>query len=416
MSLPLNLSKPKDLGLAVRRLVVFALPALLIVGAIGFNVVSGMMQEKPEESEDEIKATPVVVAEAVSDSVRLTVSAQGEATPRKEIDLSPQIAGRISYISPDFIEGGSFEKDEVLLRIEPAEYEFRVVQARANVARAKSRYASEKAETDIARKDWAELGEGEGSALALREPQMAEAAAQLASARAALKEAELQLERTVITAPFKGRVQAKSVDVGEFVSPGETVGEIFATDLMQVALPLTDHELGQLGLQVGFRETENDLGPSVTFSALVAGTPREWRGRITRTDGSYDRQTRVIFAYAEVEDPYGAGADNGAPLAAGLFVSARINGRQIDNAVTVPRTALRGESEVFVATADDTLDIREVAVASSNRTQVVLTGGVDAGERVIISPVRGAAQGIQLAVAGDEDDTGGGTTVAEVTN
>lgn len=409
-----RIKKPKDIGLAVKRLLVFALPAVVLVGAIGANMAMSIFSPKPEEKEEVIKATPVVVAEAQAERVRLSVSAQGEARPRTQINLTSQVSGKINYVAPQFIEGGAFEEGEVLVRIEPAEFEFRVVQARANVAQARNRFASEEAEARIARKDWEELGDGEGSALALREPQMAEAEAALASARARLHEAELQLERTTIRAPFKGRVQTQLANLGQFVIPGDNLGEIFSTDVMEVALPLTDSELGELGLTIGFRDDANNPGPDVMLTALVAGEPRIWRGRIAHTDSGYDRQTRVLFAYAEVDDPYGAGADNGAPLAAGLFVTAEIQGREIDNSVVVPRAALRGNDQVFVARDDDTLEIRQVAVASSDRNRAILIGGVAPGERVITSPVRGAADGIEIAVAGSPASES--TTLATATN
>lgn len=415
----LDIRKSKDLGLTIRRLVVFALPALVLVLAVGGNVVMGAFKPKPEEKEEIIKATPVVVAEALAQTARLTVTAQGEVTPRREINLASQVSGKIAYVSPAFIEGGAFAKGDVLIRIEAEEYKYRVIQAQSNVAQARSRFASEQAEMRIARKDWEELGQGqEGSALALREPQMAEAAAQLAAAEAMMHEAELQLARTTITAPFDGRVRRKSVDVGEFVSPGMNLGEIFATDLMQVALPLTDAELGQLGIQVGYRETESQPGPAAALNALVGGEPRVWRGRLVRADSGYDRTTRVVFAYVEVADPYGAAADRGAPLADGLFVTVDVEGREINNAVIVPRTALRGTDEVFIARDDNTLEVRTVQVASSSRTRVVLTSGVRPGERVITSPVRGAADGIEIAVSGAPADTpdDGLATVADATN
>ena len=376
----------------------------------------GALKTKPEENEEVVKATPVVVAEAEAEAVRLTIKTQGEATPRTSIDLAAEISGKVVNVSPAFIEGGAFEKGDVLIRIDPAEYKYRVVQARSNVAQARSRFASEEAESTIARKEWELLGQGEGTSLALREPQLAEAAAGLASAEAALGEAELQLARTAIRAPFKGRVQTKGVDIGQYVTPGLNLGGIFSTDIMEIALPLTDSELGQLGLQVGFRQSEDNPGQTVTLTALVAGEPRLWRGRIARTDSGYDRETRVLFAYAEVEDPYGAGADNGAPLAAGLFVSVEIEGREYENSVVVPRSALRGDNLVFVARADNTLEIRSVTVAQTDRNRAVLIGGIKEGEKVVTSPVRGAAEGMVIAIAGAPDDSENTSAVADASN
>lgn len=409
----LKIRKPNNLDLAIKRFVVFALPAILIAGAFGANIIMGALTPKPEEDEEIVKATPVVVAEAQAEAITLTINAQGEARPRREVDLTAQISGKITGVSPAYVEGGAFEEGDMLVQVDPAEFRFRVTQARSNVAQASSRYASEKAEADIARKEWEELGKGEGSDLALREPQLAEAVAALAAARAALNEAELQLERTTIRAPFKGRIQTKLADIGQFVAPGQSLGQIFSTDIMQVALPLTDAELGQLGLTLGFFARADEPGPKVTLSALVGGEPHQWQGRITRTSANYDRTTRVVFAYVEVEDPYGAAAITGAPLASGLFVDASIEGRTIDNGVVIPRSGLRGDDKVFIARDDDTLEIRTVNVVSSDRRRAVLAGGLAQGERVIISPVRGAADGVELAIAGDQSSTDTTTTVAD---
>jgi len=404
-----NEKKQRNIGLLIRRAVVFGLPALVIIGALTGNMVMSAFKPTPEEKEDSIKATPVVTARAIAEPVTLSVRAQGEATPLREIDLTPQVTGQIVDVSPAFIEGGAFKKGDTLLKIESAEYNLRVVQARANVAQARSRFVAEEAESNIAKNEWERLGNGKGSELALRKPQLAEAAAALASARAALQEAELNLSRTKIIAPFDGRVQLKNVDVGQYVTPGLPVGRIFSSDVMQIAIPLTNAELGQLGLPIGFREGADNKGPTVTLTAPVAGKLRTWHGRIARTGSGFDRETRVLFAYAEVEDPYNAGADtsdaeNIAPLAAGLFVTASIEGQAIENSVIVPRTALRGTDEVFIARDDDTMEIRKVSIASSDRTRAVVISGLEEGESVITSPVRGAADGMAIAIAGKKSD------------
>ncbi len=389
--------KPRDLGLLIRRIIVGGLPALVLVLAVVLFVRMGALKPKPEEKEDSIKAAPVLVAEAIAETVRLTVETQGEVTPRTEISLVPEVSGKIIYTSPAFSEGGAFQKGEVLLRIDPAEYELRVVQARSNVAQARTRLRSEEAEADIARKEAGELGlAGSSSPLALREPQLAEARAMINSAEAALAEAELHLSRTMLRAPFDGRVRSKNADLGQYVAPGTDLGKVFSVQVMEVPLPLTDTELGQLGLKIGFSETEENPGPSVQLTTFVAGQPHEWQGRIVRTESGYDAATRVLFAYAAVEDPYGEGADRGTPLASGLFVTAKVEGRVIDGSIVVPRTALRGENTVYVATPENEIEVREVVVASTNRERAVLTAGLEIGEKVITSPVRGAADGMKI--------------------
>lgn len=380
------------------RALIFVLPLLVIGGAIAAFIGMSALKPKPEEKEDIIKAIPVLTAVAAQDDVTLKVNVQGEVQPRTEINIVPQVSGLITYMSPKFIEGGRFIKGDLLVRIEPAEFELRVTQARANVAQAETAVTREVSESTIARQDWQELGRsGQPTPLTLREPQMAEAKAQLASAIARLAEAELQLARTSLYAPFTGRVTMRHVDKGEFVTVGTKLGEIYATNVMDVRLPMTNEDLRRAGLTLGFEATGKTTGIPVTLSADVAGRYTEWQGRIVRTDSRFDNKTRVLYAYAEVRDPFGSGASNGVPLAPGLFVNAAVEGQKLENIIVIPRTALRGDDKVYVAN-DEALSIKTVNVMSSDRHEAVLDGGIEIGDAVIISPIRGVADGMKIAV------------------
>ncbi|MEO0612033.1 MAG: efflux RND transporter periplasmic adaptor subunit [Pseudomonadota bacterium] len=406
-------TSPKpSIGLRVRRFATFGLPVIAIVGFVGVNAGINMIAPKPEKKEEVIKATPVVATEAIAKPVTLSIRTQGAAQPRVQINLASNVSGRIDYVSPAFIEGGIFTAGEVLVSVEDEEFRYRVTEAKANVAQAENRFASEAAEANAARLEFDELSTnsplGAASDLTLRKPQMAEAAAMLSAARANLKNAELQLARTKVRAPFDGRVTQKTVDVGEFIAPGTALGRIFGTSVMEVRLPLTDRELAQLALPVGYQERAESPGPAVDLHAVVAGRVCHWQGRIVRTDSQYDPQTRVLFAYVAVDDPYGTGADAGMPLAAGLFVNADIQGKDLGNAVIIPRAALRGEAQVFVARNDNTLEIRTVTIAQSGPDGAVITGGVTPGERVITSPVKAPATGMAIAIAGDRPNDDGG--------
>lgn len=433
MTIPYDARNPSDFGTAnthsandrgyrkkllMWRVLLLLLPLLIIGGAIGGFVAMGALKPKPEEKVDVVKAIPVLTATASQEDVTLTVNVQGEVQPRTEINLVPQVSGLATYMSPKFIEGGQFNKGDLMVRIEPAEFELRVIQAKANVAQAETIISREQSESNLARRDWEELGRGEeATPLILREPQMAEARAQLASAKARLAEAELQLARTSLYAPFKGRVTVRHVDQGEFVTAGTKLGEIYATDIMDVRLPLTNEELRRAGMTLGFEAARSTSGIPVKLSADVAGTFSQWQGHVVRTDSRFDSQTRVLYAYAEVKDPFGAGADNGTPLAPGIFVNAAVEGQKIDNAIVIPRSALRGNDKVYVA-EDDTLSIRDVNVISSDRNRAVLDGGLSVGDIVITSPIRGVADGMKIAVVkpnttlavsapSPEDDLGG---------
>jgi RND family efflux transporter MFP subunit len=261
--------------------------------------------------------------------------------------------------------------------------------------------------------DWEDLGRGgTPTPLTLREPQMAEAAAQLESAKAQLAEAELQLSRTEIRAPFDGRVTERLVDAGEFVGMNSRLGKIYATDIMDVRLPMTQTDLRQAGLFLGYEAGATD-GVPVKLTLTSIGSQSEWTGHITRTDGRFDSQSRVLHVYAEVRNPFAGVSEGRPPLAPGLYVDAEINGPTIDNVVTIPRAALRGSSDVYVANNDGTLSIRTVQVQSSDRTQAVLMGGISAGDAVITSPIRGVAEGMTIEVVDPNAASSAATTAEE---
>ena len=390
-------------GLAIKRFVFLALPVLVIGGALAGNMVMGALKPAPEEKESVVEALPVLTAMSYAEPVQLRVSSHGEVQARAEIDLAAEMGGRLTYIAPDFLPGGQFSKGQVLFRLDDRELKLRVIQAEAAIAQARTSFIRETSEANLARLDAEDLGVDNVSDLALRGPQIAEAQAQLASAQAALDEAQLQLDRTVIRAPFTGRVRTKLTDTGAYITPGMQLGRVYATDMVDVPIPMSDKDLAALGLGIGFVETDAQPGPPVTLTATIADTPHSWTGRISRTDSSFDPATRVLFAYVTVKDPYGVNADNGTPLAPGLFVTADIEGRKLVEGIVVPRTALRGTDEIFVAREDDTLEVRPVRVASSDRERVVIVEGLTAGEQVIASPVRGAANGMKIRPVTPDD-------------
>ena len=389
-------SKRLSLGLWVKRIIFLILPILVVVISIGGAIGMSAFSPKPEENESIVEALPVLTAPALTDTVSLSVTSQGEVRPRTSVVLASEVAGRVAYVSDALLPGGAFRKGEVLVRIDPTEFSLRVTQAGATVAQARTALAQAQSEARTSQQDIAELGIQNASDLALGRPQVAEAEARLASAEAALAEARLNLTRTELRAPFDGRVRARTVDQGAYINPGMALAEIFASDTIEIPVALTDRDLASLNLGIGFVADKNNRGPVVYLSALIAETERNWIGRITRTDSNIDTQTRVLFAYVEVKDPYGAASDNGVPLAVGLFVDAEIEGLTIPNSVVIPRTALRGDDRVFVAKGDDTLEIRPVTVASSSRDRAVLTAGLSPGEMVITSPVRDAGNGMKI--------------------
>lgn len=381
-----------------RKIITIAGTVGIIAGGGALIMLMGSLRPKVEPKEVALAPPAVFFAVATPRSVTLDVTAQGEVRPRTDINLTAEVAGRIVKTSDAFVVGGAFDAGDLLVKIEDADYRAAVAGAKARVAQAEELLRREEAESDLARKDYEALGrDTDPSELTLRMPQLAQARAAYAASKADYTSAALDLERTEIRAPFKGRVRERSAGVGQFISPGAPIGRIFSTDVAEVRLPLTDSDLAKLGLSVAFFETPEARGPEVTLSAIVAGEAHEWKARVARTDGAIDPATRQVAAIAVVEDPYGAGADNGTPLAMGLFVDARIVGKPIESAVVLPRSALYGRDTVFVITKDDTLVERTVTVVSADRDTITIATGIEDGERVVSSPLRGAKAGDKVS-------------------
>ena len=370
----------------------------IIAGGVGLIMAMGALRPKITPKEVALAPPAVFYDVARSGTLTLDVVAQGEVRPRTDINLTAEVAGRIVKTSEAFVIGGAFRAGDLLVKIEDADYRAALAGAKARVAQAEELLRREEAESELARKDYEALGRDvDASELTLRMPQLAQARAAFAAARADLSAAQLNLDRTEIRAPFDGRVRERSAGVGQFISPGAPIGRIFSTDVAEVRLPLTDGDLAKLGLSIAFAETPDDPGPSAVLSSSFGGAFHEWRARIARTDGAIDPATRQIGVIAVVDDPYGAGADEGTPLAMGLFVDARIEGRPIDNAIQLPRTALYGRDTVYVIKADDTIEERKVAIVAADRDTITLAGGVADGERVVTSPLRGAKAGDKVS-------------------
>jgi RND family efflux transporter MFP subunit len=390
---------PEGLSARARRLFADArfvrLVAPIVVVAGGAALTAGLIASGPKAEKNDAPPKPIAVqvAQVVTREKIVSITVQGEARPRVEADLAAEVAGRIIWTSPNFADGRAFKKGETLVRIDPAEYQLAVTRARAQVAQAEEGLAREAAEAELARQDWADLGRGEASPLVLREPQMAQAKASLAAAKAQLQSAELALARTAVAAPFAGRVRMQTVHVGDYVGPAAPLGQVFSTDVMEVRVPLSDRDLAQLGVGLGYAAPPG-AGPPARVSATVAGAPAQWDGRLARTDAAVDARTRLVYGIVEVADPFSE--KYASPLAPGMFVTAGLAARAPQTLVAAPRSALKKNEFVYVLRSDDTIEIRSLLAVQTTPESVYFAKGLEAGERVVVSPLPAARQGMKV--------------------
>ncbi len=378
----------------VKKGAIYAAPLLVIAGGVAGVMLMVATAPKPEEKDKGPQAPAVQFAVAQARPASISVNVQGEARPRVEASLAAQVAGRIVWASPAYVEGGAFREGDVLARIDDADYRLAVVRAQSQVAQAEEGLAREEAEAELARQDWQALGRGDPSPLAVREPQLAQARAALAAAQASLRSAELDLSRASIRAPFNGRVRERRANVGDYVGPGTPVAVMFSTDAMEIRVPLTDADLAALRTPVGFVASSANAGPAAHVSVASGGRVHTWEGRLVRTEATVDARTRLVYGVVQVANPFNP--RNAAPLAPGMFVSAQIDGSSRETMVAAPRSALKRNEYVYVVGADNTIDIRQVRPAQTTAEEVLFREGVADGERLVVSVLTTPREGMAV--------------------
>jgi RND family efflux transporter MFP subunit len=376
--------------------------ALSLVGA--FVLVATAPSVEYKEPERAIPTVRTISAEPTT--LRYRVRSQGTVVPRTESDLVPEVSGRVVWIASSLAPGGFFKAGDPLLRIERRDFELAVRRQRAAVQRAASEL--DFAASELARRQGlSDAGVASPSQLADARRTAAVAEANLVDARAALEQAERDLERTEIRAPFDGRVREEDVDVGQFVGRGDPVARLYSTDYAEIRLPIPDHQLAFLDLPDPRRVDANVAGegPTVLLTATFAGQSFEWTGRIVRTEGEIDPRSRMVNVVARVDEPYRASdAERRPPLAVGLFVEAEIIGPEARDVIVVPRYAMRDDSEVLVVDADNQLHTRKVEVLRIDRDDVLVQGPLGEGERICVSPIQVVVEGMVVRAVEDESE------------
>jgi RND family efflux transporter MFP subunit len=387
----------------ISKFLKWTLPVVVLVVALAGGRY--IIANRPAAPQFEPPQVPVSIdaIRATPQDYQVLIRSEGTVEPRTQSTLIPQVSGQIVAISPSFREGGFFERGDVLVTLDPRDYQLAIASAEAQVAQAESALEQELAQAKVVEDDWRMLGR-QAPELGLRKPQIAAARATLLSAKAQLERARFDLERTRIRAPYDGQVLEKSVDVGQFVSTGTVLARVYATDYVEIRLPLSNRQLEFVDLPERFRgETaqRGTAGPEAVVRALIGRQEWRWTGRIVRTEGAIDTQTRQLFVVGQVDDPYARAPDGRPPLRIGQYVEVEIAGRMLPGAFVLPRSALRDGVEVLIVDGESRLQRRTVSVAWTDGEHAIVTQGLDEGEVVNVTPLAVAATGTLVAATVD---------------
>ena len=379
-----------------KRFIQFGISVVLIaMGVVGFLVLTA---SKPEMKKRKPPAPVPMVRTIKTNSGPQTVYIKGEGTvrPLREINLVSEVGGKVVGVSPALVNGGVFKEGDTLLQIDPVDYELAVTLARAKVKEAESRLELAEEEALAAVEEWRLLypdsssEDSKPSALVAKEPQLAAAQARLEADKADLRKALLHLERTKLKAPFAGRVGAENVDVGQYVSPGQTLGSLYSTEAAEIVVPLEGGDLFWFDVPA-FTSTDGRGAPAV-IRASLAGRELSWPGKVVRTEGRLDERTRMIHVVVRVDKPYARKP----PLVFGLFVTVEIEGRNLHNCTVIPRGALHQGNVVWVLDQESRLRFRKVEVARVQGDEVVVTKGLEDGEAVVTTPLKAVTDGMTV--------------------
>ncbi|GFD81837.1 RND superfamily efflux pump MFP component [Tenacibaculum sp. KUL118] len=378
-------------------LVKSGIPLFIVLIAFVAAAVMIKSRKPPEQVPVEIPAFLVDAKEVNSEQVSFIVKSQGNVVPRNKTTLSAQVSGQVVSLSDVFIAGGTFEKGDVLATLEQDDYRTDLKLAEAELAQAKAALQEEIARGKVAEQEWRSVSSVAPPELGLRKPQLAKEQANVKASEAKLERAKRNLERTKITAPYNGIVVERNIDLGQFVAAGTMLGTVYSTDTAEVRLPIPDSDL----MFVDIAGQSSDSAP-VFLSASVGGIKRTWQGKLVRSEGILDTNSRVVYAIVEVQDPYNLKSSHGAPLRFGQFVEAEITSRQNEALIVLPRSILRLDNTVLTVNDNRKIDIKSVEVARTTAKEVFIRSGLEAGDLVVNSAVPNPYNGMKVRLPGDE--------------
>ncbi|MBL7007794.1 MAG: efflux RND transporter periplasmic adaptor subunit [Planctomycetes bacterium] len=369
------------------------LPLLVVAGAAG--ILRWQLASRPALPVQERKAA-VALVQVLPIQARdhqLVVYAQGTVEALDPLPLAPEVGGRVVEVSPQLVDGAFCAEGDLLLRLDPADFELSLAAAEARVGQARAALALEQAAADLSIQDWTALVEGEPNALVRREPQLAAARADLAAAEAARDRARRDLDRCQVTAPFDARVEGRRVSLGQVLAPGTVVASLLPTAAAEVILPLALEDLDHLGIDLACWKV--DL--PVTLEARIGGALVQRQARLIRSLPTLDPASRMLRTVARIADPFGLDGQR-TPIGPGLFVQASIQGEIARGVFVLPRSAILSGDRVHLADDEDRLRTRQVVVLQRGRDEVLIHGGLADGDRVVLTTVPVAAEGMMLEI------------------
>jgi len=367
--------------------------AILATGILLFVGFSAM--KKPPEEKAKVDNTPIVAVEQVTVApMTLTVDSYGIVKPKYETELVAQVSGQIVELSPTFVRGGVVSKGQLLARIDPNDYNAALIDAEADMASARAALEKERAQGQVAEREWKRITNTSPTELSLRKPQLAQELARVKSAQASVLRAKRNLERTEIRAPYDAMIDSRNIGLGSFVGTGNMLGKLLGTDIAEVRLPVADNQLQFL---IG-----NGVNSQVQLKGSFAGVDTLWQAQIARSEGVIDNKSRMSYLVAEINDPYSLNVKDDAksPLRFGSYVNAEIIGLELSQATLIPRY-LVNDGRVAILDNESKLHYATIDIVRQEGANVVVDNGLINGDQLIVSALDYPVDGMKLMLPGE---------------
>lgn len=366
-----------------------------------------------------VAMVPTVTVQAVyPEDHAVSIIALGTVVAARELTVKSRVSGEVIKINPDFIPGGRLPKGAELLRIDPADYQLALTRKEQAVTEAEYRLKLEESSRDVAKQEWELLKESGplpddlDSGLALREPQIKKARADLKAAQAELTQAERDLGRTVVKVPFNALVLEKHVETGSSVSVNEALAELVGTDEYWVEATVPLNRLDR----ISFPASPEEAGPPVTILYRDRYTVSGKVIKLLSDLGEKGQMARVLIT---VTDPLGH-KDEGTPrqptLLINEFVQVGIDGKSLAAAYKIPRTAMRDNQQVWLVDEKDQLVIKLVKILWQDEQSIYVADGFSPGDRLIDSSIATPVNNMKLRVVATPDSTQPRTTDSNLVN
>ena len=382
----------------MKMLIKRMLPLLVIV--ITTVIVFVIIKNPPEAklgAPAQAKKIPVEVLKIEPRLYTVSVESFGTVRPLTSSSLTSQVSGQITNLATNFKEGGFFKKGDILLQIDERDFRAQLQIAEADLILAKQTLSEESAQAEQARADWQRLGKkGTPNDLVLRIPQLEAAKASVQSAQAQVKIAQLALERTSVRAPFDGRVLQKHIGLGQVVSSNELLADIYATDFVEIRLPIRNEDLPLINLPEEVSQKGLEPTQVLLYSDLIGD--QQWQGRLVRTEGAIDDDSQQLYVVAQIDDPFSLPP----PLIKiGQYVKANIIGKTLGDAIKIPNDAVYQGSFVYVE-KESKIYRREIGILWQNQEETLIKSGLEYGETVVTTVLGTLSSGTAVQVMNDQ--------------